>query len=97
MYCNVVATKNFKSTKPYLVMKQQQQRIITFIDYYYDYTFSDVNVECKYFILMLDQLFGAQPLQKQTNPKNGLNIKWPIPEDWFLVNVEFLFFRNLAV
>ena len=78
-------------------MKQQQQRIITFIDYYYDYTFSDVNVECKYFILMLDQLFGAQPLQKQTNPKNGLNIKWPIPEDWFLVNVEFLFFRNLAV
>ena len=72
VYCNVVATKNFKSTKPYLVMKQQQQRIITFIDYYYDYTFSDVNVECKYFILMLDQLFGAQPLQKQTNPK-----KWP--------------------
>ena len=53
-----------------LLSDETTTRIITFIDYY-DYEFSDVNLECKYFLLMLDQLFGTAST-KTNNSKNGL-------------------------
>ena len=85
MYCNVVATKKLQVNET-LLSDETTTRIITFIDYY-DYTFSDVNVECKYFILMLDQLFETQPLQKQTTQKMASPRYGRLQRTGFSVNV----------